>query len=108
MLKALPISWGFLSFIFLVILILGLLSSVITAIIAAIVLVELILVINLDKKTETNIVIIACFAIGLGAALTPIGEPLSTIVVSKMQADFWFLARNFGVFIKINTGLLFK
>ena len=86
-------------FIFLVILILGLLSSVITAIIAAIVLVELILVINLDKKTETNIVIIACFAIGLGAALTPIGEPLSTIVVAKMQADFWFLARNFGVFI---------
>ena len=42
---------------------------------------------------RVNLTIIACFAIGLGAALTPLGEPLSTIVVSKLSgapyhADF--------------------
>jgi predicted cation transporter len=42
--------------------------------------------------------IIACFAIGLGAALTPLGEPLSTIVVSKLSgepyhANFGYLTR---------------
>jgi predicted cation transporter len=86
-------------FIFLMVVVLGLASSIITAIIAAIILVELITIINLDRKTEINIVIISCFAIGLGAALTPLGEPLSTIIIAKMNVDFWYLARNFGVLI---------
>ena len=91
-------------FVFLLILILGFLSSFITAIIAALVLVEIISVLKLDKKTETAIVIFACFSIGLGAALTPVGEPLSTIVVSRLQgepyfADFFFLLKKLAIYI---------
>ncbi len=67
------------------IIVLGLLSSIISAIIAALLLVELISVLPLHRHAEINLTIIACFAIGLGAALTPLGEPLSTIVVSKLS-----------------------
>jgi predicted cation transporter len=79
------------------IVILGLLSSIISAIIAALLLVELITVLPLHRHAEVNLTIIACFAIGLGAALTPLGEPLSTIVVSKLSgepyhASFGYLA----------------
>ena len=83
-------------FAFLVIIVLGFFSSIITAIIAALVLVEIISHLTLDRKHEVFFVILACFAIGLGAALTPIGEPLSTIVIAKLkgqpyQAGFLFL-----------------
>lgn len=78
------------------IIILGLLSSIISAIIAALLLVEFITVLPLHRRAEVNLTIIACFAIGLGAALTPLGEPLSTIVVSKLngepyKATFYYL-----------------
>ncbi|WP_006715714.1 DUF1646 family protein [Desulfitobacterium metallireducens] len=84
---------------FLIVLILGLMSSVITAIIAALLLVEIVNNLKLDRTSEVALVIISCFAIGLGAALTPIGEPLATIVISKLHADFWYLFRNFGELI---------
>ncbi|MBI3018916.1 MAG: DUF1646 family protein [Deltaproteobacteria bacterium] len=86
-------------FLFFLIVSLGLLSSVITAIIAALILVELITILDLNRKTEINITIIACFSIGLGAALTPVGEPLSTIVVAKLNENFWFLLKNFYALI---------
>jgi len=91
-------------FAFLLILFLGLISSVITAIIAALILCEVVSAINLDKKYETRLVVFACFSIGMGAALTPIGEPLSTIAVAKlrggaMDGDFLMLLRIFGVYI---------
>lgn len=97
-------------FAFLLILSLGLLSSVVTAIIAALILCEVVSALNLDKKYETLLVILACFSIGMGAALTPIGEPLSTIALAKLRGgalrtDFWFLARMLGVYIL--PGLLF-
>jgi len=85
------------------IIILGILSSVISAIIAALILVEFITVLRLHRRAEVRLTIIACFAIGLGAALTPLGEPLSTIVVSKLSgephgATFFYLANLLGVF----------
>jgi len=90
-------------FVFLMVVILGLISSVITAIIAALVLVEIISVMEMDKETETDFTVIACFSIGLGAALTPIGEPLSTIFVAKLKGvpgvDFWYPAKLLGKFI---------
>lgn len=90
-------------FIFLVVVILGILSSVITAIIASLVLVEIINVLRMDRKHELFYVVIACLSIGLGAALTPIGEPLSTIAISKLktwpQVDFFYLVRLLGPFI---------
>ena len=91
-------------FAFLLIFLLGLISSVITAIIAALVLCEVVSAINLDKKYETRLVVFACFSIGMGAALTPIGEPLSTIAVAKLRGgafdgDFLMLMRIFGIYI---------
>jgi len=83
-------------FIALFVIILGLLSSVITAIIAAIILVAVISVLRIDRKSEIRLVILSCFAIGLGAVLTPIGEPLSTIVVSKLNEDFFYLIKLVG------------
>ncbi|MHA6260832.1 DUF1646 family protein [Sporosarcina sp. CAU 1771] len=83
-------------FIALVVIVLGLISSIITAIIAAIVLVTIVGVLNLERKSEIRLVIIACYSIGLGAALTPIGEPLSTIATSKLNEDFFYLLRLIG------------
>ncbi len=91
-------------FLFLVVVVLGLLSSVITAIIAALVLAEVITGLRLDKKIETRLVIVTCFSIGLGATLTPVGEPLATIAVAKLtgepyHAGFWFLFQKLAVLI---------
>jgi predicted cation transporter len=97
-------SIGVRLFVFLVIVMLGLLSSVITAIIASLVLIEIVTHLTLERKNEIILVILACFSIGLGAALTPIGEPLSTITLAKLKgipyhADFLFLFRHLWLFI---------
>src|SRR5215471_250174 len=86
------------------IVILGLSSSVISAIIAALLLVEFITVLPLHRHAEVNLTIISCFAIGLGAALTPLGEPLSTIVVSKLSggpyhATFYYLLKLLALYV---------
>lgn len=83
---------------------LGLLSSMISAIIASLILVEFVSVLRLHRRAEVHLTVIACFAIGLGAALTPIGEPLSTIVVSKLSgtpyyATFFYLAGLLGFYV---------
>jgi len=75
---------------------LGLLSSVITAVIAALFLVEAIALMKLDHQSEVVAVVLACFAIGLGAALTPIGEPLGTIAIAAVGKGFWYLMRLIG------------
>jgi predicted cation transporter len=79
-----------------IIITLGLLSSVITAVVAALILVEVIALLKLDRGSEIAAVVLACFAIGLGAALTPIGEPLGTIARAALGVDFWYLARLLG------------
>ncbi|HEV8354999.1 MAG TPA: DUF1646 family protein [bacterium] len=79
-----------------VVIVLALLSSVITVIIASLVLVELISTMRFRQEDESRLVVIACMALGLGAALTPIGEPLSTIATAKLGEDFWFLMRLLG------------
>lgn len=90
--KAMP----FRLFLALTVIILGIISSIITAIIAAIVLVAIVSVLRLDRKSEIRLVILACYSIGLGAVLTPIGEPLSTIATSKLNEDFFYLLRLIG------------
>ncbi|MGH7948824.1 MAG: DUF1646 family protein [Candidatus Binataceae bacterium] len=81
---------------FVLIVVLGLLSSVITAVVASLVLVESIALLGLDRASEITAVVLACFAIGLGAALTPVGEPLGAIATSALGADFWYLMRLLG------------
>ncbi|MPM37683.1 hypothetical protein SDC9_84302 [bioreactor metagenome] len=89
---------------FLLIVILGLFSSVMSAILAAIILVEVVNAMPLSRKSKIDLTIVACFSIGLGAALTPLGEPLSTIAISKLSgepynADFMFLFSMLGKYI---------
>ena len=95
---------GFGPLFFIVVVGLGLLSSVITAIIAALVLAEITSALRLPRKVEVRLVIVACFSIGLGAVLTPLGEPLSVIAIEKLRgdpfhADFFFLMRLLGKWI---------
>jgi predicted cation transporter len=90
--------------VFTIVVVLGLGSSVLTAIVAAIILAELVTLLRLDRKYEIQLTVYACYAIGLGAALTPLGEPLSTIVVSKLKgpphyADFWYMVHQLGVWV---------
>ena len=66
-----------------VIIILGLVSSIISAILAAIILVEIVNALPVGRQSKIELVVVACFSIGLGAGLTPLGEPLSTIVISS-------------------------
>lgn len=100
LLKLAGVRW----FVFFVVVALGLLSSVITAIVAALVLVEVTGHLKLDRKNEIIMVVLSCFSIGLGAALTPIGEPLATIAIAKLSgaphfAGFWFLFKNMWIYI---------
>ena len=85
--------------VFLIIVILGFLSSVITAIVASLILVEIINVLPINQVKKIEITIVACFSIGLGAALTPIGEPIATIVVSKLGVDFWYVFNQIGIYV---------
>ena len=71
----------------------GILSSVITAIIAALLLVEMagLLRLGQDKRDEDkrdHVVVIGCFAIGFGSALTPLGGPLATLAASALNLPF--------------------
>jgi predicted cation transporter len=89
---------------FLLVVGLGLLSSIISAILAAILLIEILCALPLTKEPKVRLAVVACFSIGLGAALTPLGEPLSTIAVSKLSgppfnAGFDFLAGMLGIYI---------
>ncbi|MEK7584117.1 MAG: DUF1646 family protein [Patescibacteria group bacterium] len=84
-----------------IVFLLGLASSLITAIIAALILAEIVTALKLERAYEVRLVVYACYAIGLGAALTPLGEPLSTIVIGKLKgpphnASFFFLFRLLG------------
>jgi predicted cation transporter len=88
----------------LLIIVLGLVSSIISAILAAIILVEIINALPLVKEAKIEITVIACFSIGLGAGLTPLGEPLTTIVISKLSgapyhADFLFLVDKLAIYV---------
>jgi predicted cation transporter len=100
LIKTLGIRWA----LFAIILFLGLGSSLLTAIIAALALAEIITLLKLEREYEVRAVVYACFAIGLGAALTPIGEPLSTIAVTKLRepphnAGFFYLLNQIGAWV---------
>jgi predicted cation transporter len=95
---------GFAPLFFIVVAGLGLLSSFITAIIAALILAEIVSALRLPRTVELRLVVIACFSIGLGAVLTPLGEPLSTIAVAKLSgephhAGFFFLLGLLGKWV---------
>ena len=95
--KMLGLRWT----LFLIVLILGLTSSIITAIIAALILAEIAALLPLERAGRIKLVIFACYDIGMGAVLTSIGEPLGTIVISKLSgpphnAGFFYLIEHLG------------
>lgn len=89
---------------FLIVFILGVTSSLITAIIAALILSEVAVMLPLERKGRIKLVVFSCFSIGMGAVLTSIGEPLGTVVLSKLSgaphyADFFFLIDHLGWYV---------
>jgi predicted cation transporter len=75
------------NFIFLMIVVIGLLSSLVSVIVTAVLLSEIVAALPLKRPDKIKLVIITCFAVGLGAVLTPLGEPLSTILVQKLAGE---------------------
>jgi predicted cation transporter len=91
-------------FTFVLIFLLGLLCSLVSIIVAAVLLSEIIAALPLHKQEKIKFAVVACFALGLGAVLTPVGEPLSTIMVAKLSgppfhADFFWPLKVFGTYI---------
>ncbi len=66
-------------------------SSVITAIVAALVLVEVMGLLHFARDKRVRVTVAGCFAIGLGASLTPLGEPLSTLAARALNLGFFGL-----------------
>lgn len=83
----------------LTIFVIAILSSVITAIVAALVLVEALGLLQIAGESRTKVAVAGCFAIGLGAALTPIGEPLATLVAQALRLGFFGLLRLLGPWV---------
>jgi predicted cation transporter len=77
----------------------AMMSSVITAIVAALILVETIGLLHLAGSARINTTVAACFAIGLGASLTPLGEPLSTLAASALKLRFFGLFAILGPWV---------
>lgn len=83
---------------------LGLLSAVITAIIAALALAEAVSALDLSRKTSVRLVVLACFSIGLGSALSPLGGPLAAIATANLHgapvnAGFFYLFQLLAVWV---------
>ncbi|BAN89575.1 predicted cation transporter [Aeropyrum camini SY1 = JCM 12091] len=79
--------------------VLGLISSVISVIVTAVILAEIAAALNISRERKVKYVVYASFAVGIGAALTPLGEPLSTIAISKLNAHFTYLIDILGVYV---------
>ena len=82
-------------FLFLLIVGLSLVSSIISVIVASVILSEVMVVLPLERDKKINATIIACFALGLGAVLTPIGEPLSLITIAKLSGEPYYAGFTF-------------
>jgi len=98
--KGLGLRWTLFS----IVVILGLSSSIITAIIAALILAEVTVMLPLERRGRIKLVVFACYAIGMGAILTAIGEPLGTVVISKLSgaphyAGFFYLIDHLGWYV---------
>ena len=70
------------------VLVIASISSIITAIVGALVLVEVIGLLHLTGDKRLRVTVAGCFAIGLGASLTPLGEPLSTLAARALELPF--------------------
>lgn len=79
---------------------LGMTSSLVSVTVSALILAEVLKVVNLERTATVRITVFACYAIGLGAVLTPLAEPLGLSINSALAgpphyADFFFLLTHF-------------
>jgi len=74
-------------FIFILVAVLGIFSSVISVIVTSVILAEIVAALPLSKNDRVKLVVVACFSIGMGAVLTPLGEPMSTILVQRLSGS---------------------
>ncbi len=79
---------------------LGMTSSLVSVTVSALVLAEVLKVVNLERSATVRITVFACYAIGLGAVLTPLAEPLGLSINNALAgpphyADFFFLLKHF-------------
>lgn len=84
----------------LLIFLLGMTSSLVSVTVSALVLAEVLKVVHLEHEDTVRITVFACYAIGLGAVLTPLAEPLGLVINNALSgaphhADFFFLLRHF-------------
>ena len=93
------------------ILFLGLTSSLFSVTVAALVLAEVLQVINLERTQTVKITVYACYAIGMGAILLPLADPLGLVIYHQLaegpyRADFFFMLRHFFVWIAPGIALM--
>jgi predicted cation transporter len=91
-------------FIFILVLAAGLFSSIISVIVTSVLLAEIAAALPISRKDRIRLIVVACFATGLGAVLTPLGEPMSTILVQRLagqpyNAGFFFPVKHFAIYI---------
>ncbi len=92
---------GFYTFTLIFVTLFGLISSLISVIVTAVVLAEIAAALKIERHFKIEFVVLASFAVGLGAALTPVGEPLSTIAISKLNETFDYLLKILGIYVII-------
>ena len=73
---------------------LGMTSSVFSVTVAALILAEVLQVVNLEREQTVRVTVYACYAIGLGAVLLPLAEPLGLVIYNEL-ADFFFMLQHF-------------
>ncbi|MEB2836198.1 MAG: DUF1646 domain-containing protein [Desulfurococcales archaeon] len=78
-------------FAFVMTFLLGSIASIISVIVTAVILAEIVAGLPISKDGKVKFAVYSAFSVGLGAALTPVGEPLSTIAVSKLGVGFTYL-----------------
>jgi predicted cation transporter len=75
-----------------------------SVIVTSVILAEIVAALPLSRQDRIKLVVGACFSVGLGAVLTPLGEPMSTILVQRLagppyNAGFTWPIQHFAVFI---------
>ncbi len=83
---------------------LGVTSSLLSVTVSALLLAEVLKVVKLERSTMVRITVFACYAIGLGAVLTPLAEPMGLVISHALAgppryADFFFFLRHFFAWI---------
>ena len=84
-------------FAFVISFLLGSIASLISVIVTAVILAEIVVGLPLPRDAKIKFAVYSAFAVGLGAALTPVGEPLSTIAISKLGENFFYLIDIIGI-----------